>query len=247
MYRRVDELVGRAMEKVDDDTWFLVISDHGFQSFSRGINLNSWLYQNGYLSLKAGATESGDWFKDVDWSKTRAYTLGLNGLYLNLQGREKFGVVKPGAEAEALQKELKQKLEGLVDPLDGSVGISGVFLNDAVYAGPYSGNAPDLIIGYANGHRASWDSVVGKVTAQVFDNNEKAWSGDHCVDPRLVPGVLFSSHAVSEEKPGIVDLAPTILHSFGLPRPAHMDGRILTMKDDAKHSPSEPALKVTAG
>jgi len=226
LYERMDKLVGRTMEGMDERTLLLVISDHGFKSFSRGVNLNSWLHQNGYLALKPGATSSGEWFHDVDWSRTRAYTLGLNGLFLNLKGRELHGTVQAGAEADALQEELRQKLDGLVDPLRGEVGITGVFPCDSVYAGPYVGNAPDLIIGYGEGYRSSWDAVTGKVTAQVFEDNTKAWSGDHCVDPRLVPGVLFCNHAIEAEKPAIVDVAPSILKLFGLPKPAYMDGRV---------------------
>jgi predicted AlkP superfamily phosphohydrolase/phosphomutase len=224
LYQRMDKLIGRVMEKIDDDTLLMVISDHGFKSFARCMNLNAWLHQNGYLALKDGKTESGDWFEDVDWSRTRAYTMGLNGLYLNIQGREKQGIVDP-AEVDALKDELRDKLSGLKDPASGTVGVTGVFVTDEFYKGPYSENAPDLLVGYGAGYRASWDSVMGKVTSQIFEDNTKAWSGDHCIDPRLVPGVLFSSHKFVEDKPAIVDVAPTILKLFGLALPAHFDGK----------------------
>jgi len=224
LYQRMDKLIGRVMEKIDDDTLLLVVSDHGFKSFARCVNLNAWLHQNGYLALQDGKTESGDWFDDVDWSRTRAYTMGLNGLYLNVKGREKQGIVDP-ADVEALKVELQQKLNGLQDPASGEIGITGVFITGSVYRGPYTENAPDLIVGYGAGYRASWDSVLGKVTGQVFEDNMKAWSGDHCIDPRLVPGVLFSSHKIVAEKPHIADVAPTILTLFGLAPPAHFDGK----------------------
>ncbi len=224
LYERMDKLIGRVMEKIDDKTLLLVISDHGFKSFARCMNLNAWLHQNGYLALKGDKTESGDWFEDVDWSRTRAYTMGLNGLYLNLKGREKQGIVDP-AEADALKKEIQQQLNGLKDPDSGTVGITGVFITDNVYSGPYSENAPDLLVGYGAGYRASWDSVLGKITSKIFEDNLKAWSGDHCIDPRLVPGVLFSSHKFVEDKPHIADVAPTMLTLFGLPVPAHFDGK----------------------
>jgi predicted AlkP superfamily phosphohydrolase/phosphomutase len=229
LYCRMDALIGRVMQQIDEKTLLLVVSDHGFKSFARCVNLNAWLHQNGYLALKSGKTESGDWFEDVDWSRTRAYTMGLNGLYLNLKGREREGVVQPGGEAEALKQELRVKLNGLVDPASGRVGITGVFDCDAIYAGPYVDNAPDLIVGYGDGFRASWDSVMGKVTSQIFEDNLKAWSGDHCIDPRLVPGVLFSNRKIAEDKPGIVDVAPTILKLFGLSLPGHFDGKPLTV------------------
>jgi predicted AlkP superfamily phosphohydrolase/phosphomutase len=224
LYTRMDELIGRVMKQIDEKTLLLVVSDHGFKSFARCVNLNAWLHQNGYLALKDGKTESGDWFEDVDWPRTRAYTMGLNGLYLNLKGREREGIVDP-SEAEALKRELRGKLDRLADPDSGRIGITGMFDCDAVYAGPYVGNAPDLIVGYGDGYRASWDSVMGKVTGTIFEDNLKAWSGDHCIDPRLVPGVLFSNRKIVDEKPGIVDVAPTILKLFGLALPGYLDGK----------------------
>jgi predicted AlkP superfamily phosphohydrolase/phosphomutase len=228
LYSRMDVLIGRVMTQIDKETLLMVVSDHGFKSFARCVNLNAWLHQNGFLALKEGKTESGDWFEDVDWSRTRAYTMGLNGLYLNLKGREREGIVQPD-EAATLKEELRSKLHGLIDPASGRVGITGVFDCDAIYAGPYVDNAPDLIVGYGDGFRASWDSVMGKVTSQIFEDNLKAWSGDHCIDPRLVPGVLFSNRKIVDEKPGIVDIAPTILNLFGLPLPGHFDGKPLTV------------------
>ena len=225
LYDRMDTLIGRVMQQIDDQTLLLVISDHGFKSFNRCMNLNAWLHQNGYLVLKDGKSESGDWFEDVDWSRTRAYTMGLNGLYMNIKGREREGIVEAGAEAEALKEELRGKLDGLVDPASGKVGITGMFDCDAVYAGPYVDNAPDLIVGYGEGFRASWDSVMGKVTTAIFEDNLKAWSGDHCVDPRLVPGVLFSNRKIAIEKPAIVDVAPTVMKLFGLELPTYFDGK----------------------
>ena len=94
-----------------------------------------------------------------------------------------------------------------------------------VYAGPYVDNAPDLIVGYGAGFRASWDSVMGKVTGKIFEDNIKAWSGDHCIDPRLVPGVLFCNRKIATEKPAIVDVAPTVLKMFGLDLPSYFDGK----------------------
>jgi len=229
LYSRMDKLVGRVLEQVDDKTLLMVVSDHGFKSFARCVNLNAWLHQNGYLALKHGKAESGDWFDDVDWSRTRAYTMGLNGLYLNLKGREREGIIEPGANAEALKDELRHKLDGLIDPASGRAGITGVFDCVSVYAGPYVDNAPDLIVGYGDGFRASWDSVMGKVTSQIFEDNLKAWSGDHCIDPRLVPGVLFCNRKISDEKPAIVDVAPTVLKLFGLALPGHLDGKPWTV------------------
>ncbi len=225
IYRRMDEVVGKALAHVDANTLFFVLSDHGFCSFRRGVNLNSWLHQNGYLALKDGATESGRYFQGVDWSRTRAYTFGLAGLYLNIKGREAQGTVPPGKEAAALVRELITKLQALTDPDTGNPVMHDVYATRSLYKGPYLDAAPDLITGYASGYRISWDAAVGKSTAQVVEDNHKAWSGDHCVDPNLVPGVLFCNRPVRAEDPGIEDLAPTALEAFGVPRPAWMEGK----------------------
>lgn len=225
LYQRVDKLVGVALEHADPDTVVFVLSDHGFASFQRGINLNAWLRDNGYLNLEDHATESGRYFKGVDWGRTRAYTLGLGGLYLNIKGREAQGTVKSGAEAEALKQELISKLSNLKDEEKNATGIGHVYASSALYRGPYLAEAPDLIIGYCDGYRTSWDAAVGKVTAKVFEDNRKAWSGDHSVDPVLVPGVLFSNRKIEAKDPGIEDMAPTALELFGVERPAWMEGR----------------------
>ena len=224
LYRDMDRLVGETRKHVTDETALFVLSDHGFCSFRRGVNLNAWLHQNGYLALTGGAAESGDYFEGVDWSRTRAYTFGLGGLYLNLKGRESHGIVNP-AEADALRKELIRKLTNLRDDEKGEIGIRNVYAAGALYKGPYLDAAPDLIVGYAAGYRTSWAAAVGKVTAKVFEENTKAWSGDHCVDPLLVPGVLFSNRKVDAKDPGIEDMAPTALELFGVQPPAWMEGK----------------------
>ncbi|MGD1009061.1 MAG: alkaline phosphatase family protein [Candidatus Aminicenantales bacterium] len=227
LYVRMDDLVGRVRKSLDERSVLVVMSDHGFKSFRRGVNLNSWLLKNGYLRLKDGKAQSGEWFRDVDWEKTTAYALGLGGLYLNVRGREAKGTVGPGDEAKRLKAELLQKLKGLKDTATGAVAITNVYDKDAVYSGPYKDNAPDLIIGYNEGFRASWEGVTGIVNDTIFDDNDKAWSGDHCIDPALVPGVLFSNLKIKGQAPSIMDIAPTALELFGLRPPVHMDGRSL--------------------
>jgi predicted AlkP superfamily phosphohydrolase/phosphomutase len=224
LYKKMDDLIGRTMEKMSNNSLLLVVSDHGFKAFEWGVNLNSWLHQQGYLALREGAA-SGDWFQDVDWSKTRAYSLGLNGIYLNTKGRESLGTVEPGAEAARLRTELCEKLQGLVDPSTSRVAIRRTYDAMKAYTGPYRENAPDVIVGFGEGYRASWDSAQGKVTSAVFEFNSKAWSGDHCIDPGLVPGVLFSNWKITGDRHAITDVAPTLLDLFGLQVPLHMDGK----------------------
>jgi predicted AlkP superfamily phosphohydrolase/phosphomutase len=227
LYRKNDALVGRVMAQVRDGDVLMVISDHGFSSFRRGVNLNSWLRQEGYLVLKEGSDGSEEWLRGVDWTRTKAYCLGLTGMFLNVKGREQHGIVSPGAEVAALKREIIGKLNGLVDAETGVVGIREAFDTSALYSGPYLENAPDLLIGYNAGYRTSWDCATGVVTAPVFEDNVKAWSGDHCIDPRLVPGVFFCNRSIESEDPALIDIAPTALKLFGIEPPAYMDGRAL--------------------
>ncbi len=227
LYEHNDKLIGRVMEKLRDGDLLMVLSDHGFTSFRRGINLNAWLLENGYLALKDGADGSSDWLRDVDWSKTRAYALGLTGMYLNLKGREAEGIVEPGEEAAALKAELIERMGGLVDPETGETAINALFDTAELYQGPYLTNAQDLVVGYNHGYRISWEGATGVISGPIWEDNVKAWSGDHGVDPRIVPGVFFCNHELDREDPHLVDIAPTVLELFGLEPPAHMDGKPL--------------------
>ncbi len=227
LYVHNDALVGRAMSKLREGDLFMVISDHGFSSFRRGVNLNSWLHANGYLVLKEGKDGAGEWLRDVDWSKTKAYAVGLTGLFLNMKGREEQGIVSAGDEANSVKAELIGRLTGLLDAERGDIGIREAFDTARLYAGPYLENAPDLLIGYNAGYRASWDGATGVVARPVFEDNVKPWSGDHCIDPRLVPGVFFCNRAIDRDGPALIDIAPTALQQFGVTPPIHMDGKPL--------------------
>jgi predicted AlkP superfamily phosphohydrolase/phosphomutase len=240
LYARMDGFLAEVQAKVgnDPDTVLMVISDHGFTSFQRGVNLNAWLRDEGYLVLKEGKSTSGDWFRDVDWSKTRAFTLGLTGVFLNRKGRERDGIVEPGAEVEALCAELKAKLEALQDPKGDKSVIKEVFVTHHIHDGPYADTAPELLIGYHKGFRHSWDCATGSVSEVVFTDNTKSWSGDHCVDPRLVPGVLWCNRKIDKADPRLADLAPTALDLFGVPIPSYMQGSPLFTPPGATDAPA---------
>ena len=224
LYRFNDELLGRVMERMGSDDLLMVLSDHGFTSFRRGVNLNSWLLANGYLKLKEGADGSAEWLRDVDWSGTRAYALGLTGLFLNLEGREAEGTVRPGEEAEALKAELISKLNGLEDEEKSEIGINEAFDTAHIYRGPYAGNAPDLLIGFHVGYRVSWSCATGTIDEEIFDDNTKSWSGDHCMNPPDVPGIFLCNRKLATDRISIMDVGPTVLDLFGVPVPSWCDG-----------------------
>jgi predicted AlkP superfamily phosphohydrolase/phosphomutase len=231
LYRRMDDLVGRTMARcADPGTLLLVISDHGFTTFRRGIDLNRWLEENGYLKVD-DACRHKEHLAGVDWSQTRAFAIGLTGIFLNTKERYSRGIVEPGEEADRLRAEIAERLGVLVDPANGTKAIKRVYQAPRVYRGPYKEQAPDLIVGYERGYRVSWEAAIGRTTRAVFHDNTRAWSGDHCVDPSVVPGVLFSNRPIAAENPRLLDLGPTVLDLFGVRVPDYMDGKALTVGD----------------
>jgi len=220
LYSKLDAVIGGLWERYGDNATIIVMSDHGFANFGRQFNLNSWLRAWGYL----GPPECTSIMKDVDWSQTLAYGLGINGLYLNLKGRERDGLVEPGEQKEAVLTELIARLEAVTD-VDGKRVIRGVYRSDRLYQGDATALAPDLIVGYARGYRASWATCLGDLTGDILLDNDSAWSADHCADALEVPGVLFSNRAIRGRAPSLVDIAPTILAEFGLPTPPQMVGK----------------------
>jgi predicted AlkP superfamily phosphohydrolase/phosphomutase len=222
LYVRMDKLLARVMGDVDEKTLLMVISDHGFKPFRRGVNLNAWFIENGYMAAADGGV--GEYLSGVDWPRTKAYQLGLSGVYLNRKGREAKGIVAKD-DVKTLKQELKRKLEGLKDPETGEVAIASVYDVAEIMDGPYVDGAPDLIIGYNVGYRASWDAAVGKSSRTVIEDNTKSWSGDHCIDYKLVPGVLFCNRKVLAAKPRLMDIGPSVLDLFGVAVPEYMRGR----------------------
>ncbi len=246
-YALADEVVAEVRKRLDPKKdRLMVISDHGFCQFKRGVNLNAWLRDHGYLVLKddapvdeaSGKPIGRDWCQDVDWSRTRAFSLGLTGIFINRQARERDGIVAEGRELRELKDEIRAKLSELVDPKTGEKVFREVFDSERIFTGPYVFEAPDLFVGYVRGYRNSWDCATGACPAEVFSDNTKSWSGDHCIDPREVPGVIFSDRPLNTDQPDIMDLGPTALHLFGVPVPDYMQGRPLFGPREAGGGPA---------
>jgi len=214
-YRAVDAAIGEVLDNARGAD-IVILSDHGFTTFDRAVNLNTWLSKNGYMTLESGSSDDEVPFARVDWSRTQAYALGLNGLYLNLAGREKQGAVPQGAESQALLKRLSGDLLAFRD--NGNVVV------ESVHASQRSDVAPDLIVGYARGYRGSWQTALGAAPDALVEDNRDAWIGDHCINAADVPGVLFSNGKLTVENPRLKDVTVTILHLFGISPSAGMTG-----------------------
>ncbi len=228
-YSACDTIVRKVLDHVDDRTLLIVLSDHGFNSFQRGINLNTWLHQEGLLAFKDGVSpgpEAGDFFHQVDWSRTKAYALGLSGIYLNRRDREGQGILSD-ADAASLTRQLSERLTGLTDPERAQSAIRTAQPREAVYQGPCTSDAPDLLLHCGPGYRISWGTALGGAPAGVFEDNTKKWGGDHIIDPVLVPGVLFMNRPFRGEQARLLDLAPSILDGLDVPIPSTLEGASL--------------------
>jgi len=240
-YRNTDRLLGKVRAALPADTLLIVMSDHGFQAQTRQFHLNAWLHEQGYLVLKGDAKtghvaphpdahfdaaahpgEAPPLVDDVDWSRTRAYGLGFNSLYLNLKGREGQGCVEP-AQADALMAEISGKLLAWRDPQGGRAAVRHVYRSAEVYSAERRAEAPDLIVGYDAGYGCSEASTLGEVTEALVEDNTHGFTGNHLMDPEVVPGVLLVNRKLPADGHNLTDVTATLLHEFGV---APADGMI---------------------
>ena len=239
VYRRADHLVAEVLDHVEPGTDIIVLSDHGFHSFRQGVNLNTWLIQEGFMARQNQPVDDknlddmfgggGEFWENVDWTRTRAYSLGLGQIYFNLRGREGQGIVgSEGEEYTRLADELSSRLLTMTDPKTGQRIVSGVYKRDDVFSGPFLANAPDLQVGFTDGYRVSWQTSLGGSPPGLLYDNMKKWSGDHCsFDYRNIPGALISTRKVTSDQVRIIDIAPTVLKYFGVAVPKEIDGKPL--------------------
>ncbi len=236
-YVKMDRIVGDAMAKLDEDTHLIVLSDHGFATWRRAVNLNTWLAKNGFMTLTGEGTrqdlealfDRGSFWPNVDWSRTEAFALGLGYVYINVLGREPEGTVLPGDEYDRVCREISEGLENLVDPETGLHPVSKVYRRDEIYREGYDPKLiPDLRVCNTPGYRVSWQSSLGNTPAEVFYTKDKNWSGDHCsLDPAFVKGILFTSFPIDSDEPWIGDMFATICALLELDAPEHVHGRSL--------------------
>lgn len=231
VYVDADQVVGEALAALRPDDTLLVLSDHGFTTFRRGFNLNTWLLQNGYIQLRPGNWQGSDnLFANVAWEGVKAYGLGMNGVYVNTVGREKHGAVK-SAGRRSLLEEIRDRLLEVRDRDETQV-ITSIDLVEDLYPQADPAVAPDMILGYNDSYRASWETVLGEMPGELIVDNLDRWSGTHLIDAEKVPGVLLSNRPIASQRPSISDIAPTILGVFEIDTPAEMTGRNLFAEHD---------------
>ena len=237
VYRKADQFVGEVLQHIEPGTAVLIVSDHGFHSWRKAVNLNTWLVRQGYMVLRGQQPgekklddlfSGGEFWENVDWSRTRAYAMGLGQIYFNLRGRESKGIVSPGAEATQLAGELTTALLALKDPDDGASIVRAVYKRDDIYSGEFLNNASELQVGMEDGYRVSWQTTLGGAPQGIVYPNMKKWSGDHGgYDFATTSGVLISNRKLARQAVSIMDIAPTVLKYFGVPVPGDIDGRPL--------------------
>ena len=238
VYRRVDQFVGEVLERIEPGTQVMVLSDHGFHSFRQAVNVNTWLVNNGYLAIRGQRSASknlddlflggGQFWENVDWSRTKAYAMGLGQVFINLKGREGQGAVDP-SEYKAVVDDLSAKLLTMTDPRSGAPIVRNVYKRDEIYSGEFVKDAPDLQVGMHDGYRVSWQTTLGgSPPGEIVYPNMRKWSGDHCgFDYQTIPGLLITNRKLAVQDPRIVDIAPTVLKYFGIAVPTQMDGKPL--------------------
>ncbi len=229
-YQRMDAIVGKVRQRLREDDLLIVLSDHGFHSFRIGFNVNTWLIRNGYLAVK-GAPDSETAFTETeflqgfDWTKSRAYSLGLGSIYLNLRNREGNGIVNE-ADAETLIEELRAKLLEVVYPETGENVFSHVYTRHD-FGGKPTQDTPDLELGYADGYQSTKSAAKGAAPKDLFELNVDKWSGEHGgSDVAISPGILFATRALASDA-SIMDIGATALAFLGMPPPPNIQGKPL--------------------
>jgi len=235
VYKHMDDVVGEILKRLPKDSTLIILSDHGFHSFRRSVNINTWLVRNNFMTLKGDINKrytlddlfgKGEFWPNVDWFKTRAYALGLGQIYINLVGRENKGTVLPGRDYQNVVGDIAQQLGGLIDD-DGTKVIHKVYKRDEIFSGDYVDGAPDLQVGFEDGYRVSWQTCLGGIPKDVIEPNNRKWSGDHCsLEPSITNGILLSNKKINGV-PKIIDIAPTALKLLGVPLPKNIEGTSL--------------------
>jgi predicted AlkP superfamily phosphohydrolase/phosphomutase len=241
VYQKMDAIIGEVLKRLDQKDLLIIVSDHGFHSFRKEFNTNTWLVRNGFMTLKESEAgegmkklddmfSGGSFFPNVDWSKTKAYALGLGHIYINLKGREAKGIVESGNEYQQVIQEIREKIIQFKDPDTGEPVLQNTYFRDDIYEGDQIEHAGDIQLTFRSGYRTSWQTSLGAVPEHIVVANLKKWSGDHCAsDFSNTLGFFVSNRKLLTSDPNIIDIAPTLYREFGVEIPEAVDGKPLKL------------------
>ncbi|MFQ5928268.1 MAG: alkaline phosphatase family protein, partial [Acidobacteriota bacterium] len=241
VYQKMDSIIGEVLDLLEEKDILLVVSDHGFHTWRKEFNTNTWLVRDGYMYLRGREPDptlqkldqmfsGGSFFPNVDWRKTRAYSLGLSHIYINLRGRESRGIVKPGEEYKQLVDEILGKILQYQDPDTEELVLQKAYSRDDIYSGDQRGYAGDIQLSFRTGYRTSWQTALGAIPENILVANLRKWSGDHCSsDISDTSGFFVSNRKIQASEPSILDIAPTLYHIFEVEIPSEVDGKPLTI------------------
>lgn len=237
VYQAADKVVGEVEQNMKPGGTLIVVSDHGFHAFNYGFNTNTWLVKNGYMVLRNPKAQDkqyslenlythANFFPNVDWSRTKAYALGLGQIYLNIYGRERYGIIESGQQAEQMAEEIRGKLLAFRDPRTKKPVLEDVSLGREIDHGAYINEAPDLQLDFLPGYRTSWETSLGAIPPDIVVPNTRKWSGDHCAsDPKDTQAILFINRKLGSSDPSLLDVAPTVLKLLGVTPHEEFDGK----------------------
>ena len=215
MYVNVDRFLGRVIEAADEDTLFVVTSDHGAKAGMGPFHVQDVLEKAGLLVYRPAAEGQP---KVIDWSKTKAVAQRSVHIYVNTKGRDPQGIVEPGEEYEKVRE---QVIKALYEYNDPKTGIKPVILalrrEDARVIGLYGDRVGDII----------WaeDPRLGKEHGPYLGTAKFGIGDQHAIFIMKGPGVKRG--AVIDRTVWLVDLVPTICHLAELPIPQHCEGAII--------------------
>jgi len=263
LFLTIDSVLANILQNVENDPNLILLSDHGFQQSYWQFNVDSWLESNDWLVSERSSRNFVSLIRKIEtpkirslrrqilpdmsrhlsaftpggtvnWQKTFAFCPWTfnQGIRLNVKGRESQGIVSPGQEYENLRDEISDALMSARNPATGAAVISMVEKTEQVYSGNYIKEMPDLIFDVKPGY------AIGTHRQQLYEHT--GWvSGDHNLEGLvLIKSREMPASIINNAR--LIDIAPSILSTFGIPTPNYMDGKPLDIFSTQNFSP--PAL-----
>ncbi|MGD2207349.1 MAG: alkaline phosphatase family protein [Anaerolineae bacterium] len=220
VYRRIDDMLGQLAAKLDalPRTTLMWMADHGFCTIKKEVYVNRWLADHGWLKLRNTPPDRKKGLDEIDPASV-AYSLDPGRVFLRVRGREKEGVVAPGAEYEALRDEIAAAALALHDPDDGSPIFQAAFKREDLYHGPHFEQAADLILAPYDGY-----DPKGPLYKETLTYKGDELVGMHTYDDAML---YVGGQAIPQTRLSVLNVMPTILRLMDVPQPPDLDGESL--------------------